>query len=152
MSDLPAILKEAGLRGAKVGKSGEYECVTVKPEQIVQLMRLFYDDLGMNALSCLTAVDCGDEFEMVYHLFSYDSKRTLVAKTRLPRNAPVVESVTSVYQNANWFEREVLDLFGIDFTNHPNPVRMLRRDDEEGYPLRKDYALRQRTPAVEDGD
>lgn len=149
---LSSALKASGIKGAKSGKSGEFDAVTVKPADIIALMEVFKKDLGMDSLDCMTAVDYGDEFELVYHVLSYTTKETLVGKARVPREEPVIESVTSVYPAANWFEREVLDMFGIQFTNHPNPIRMLRRDDQEGYPLRKDYELRQRIPVVEDAD
>ncbi|RJQ54463.1 MAG: NADH-quinone oxidoreductase subunit C [Actinobacteria bacterium] len=152
MQSLSDTVKAAGLRGAKVGKAGEFQSVTVKPGQVVDLMRLLKDKLGMKSLDCMTAVDHGEEFELVYHTLNYETAETVVGKTRVSRAAPIVESVSSVYPAANWFEREVLDLFGVEFTNHPNPVRMLRRDDEEGYPLRKDYSLRRRIPVVEDAD
>lgn len=149
---LTEALKAAGLRGAKVGKSGEFDAVTVAPKDIVALMKVFRESLKMDSLDCMTAVDYDDEFELVYHVLSYKRKETLVGKARVPRSAPVIESVTSVYPLANWFEREVLDLFGVDFVNHPNPVRMLRRDDQEGYPLRKDYRMRERNSVVRDAD
>ena len=150
--NLTDAVKGAGLHGAKVGKSGEFEAVTVKSEDIVALMKVLRKELEMSALDCMTAVDYGDEFELVYHVLSYKTKDTIVGKARVPRSAPAIESVSSVYPAANWFEREVLDLFGVEFTNHPDPVRMLRRDDQDGYPLRKDYVMRRRTPRIEDAD
>lgn len=145
-------VRKAKLARAKVGKSGEFDCVTVRPTDIVALMRLFRDEFEMDSLDCVTAVDYGEELELVYHALSYTRKETLVGKARVSCLAPIIESVCSVYPMANWFEREVLDLFGVEFTNHPNPVRMMRRDDQPGYPLRKDYELRQRRPVVADAD
>jgi len=124
----------------------------VPPGEIVDLMKVLREKLSMDFMATMTAVDYGAEFELVYHLFSYKTRETVVAKARVPREEPMIESVTSVYPSVNWFEREVLDLFGVDFKNHPNPVRMLRRDDQEGYPLRKDFKLRQRNPVVADAD
>ncbi len=149
---LSSALKATGLRSAKTGKSGEYDSVTVQPGEIVDLMRFFHDELGMDSLDCMTAVDLGDEFELVYHALNYSNAEAVVGKARLARTSPVIESVCSVYPLANWFEREVLDMFGVEFTNHPNPTRMLRRDDQPGYPLRKDYERRPRIPVVEDAD
>lgn len=146
------MVKAAGVKGAKFGKSGEYDAVTVRPGDIVTLVEVLRRDMKMDSLDCMTAVDYGQEFELVYHLLSYDTAQTLVAKARVPRENPVIESVAGVYQTANWFEREVLDLFGVEFTNHPNPVRMLRLDDQPGHPLRKDYELRQRISVVPDAD
>lgn len=149
---LSEVLKAAGLRRAKIGKSGDLPSVSVPAEEIVELMRVLRQKMGADSLDCMTAVDCGDEFELVYHAFSYATSDTFVGKARVPRANPIIESVSGVYPAASWFEREVFDMFGVEFTNHPNLVRMLRRDDQPGHPLRKDYQLRARIPAVEDAD
>jgi NADH-quinone oxidoreductase subunit C len=80
-------------------------------------------------------------FEVVYHLHSVEHKRRLRLKCRLGGANPEIESVTSVWRGANWYEREVFDLFGIRFLNHPNLRRIMLPDEWEGYPLRKDYPV-----------
>ena len=99
---------------------------------------------GYLFLSDVTAVDrypTEPRFEIVYHLLCYDRKECLRLKCRLPGEAPEIESVTGVWSAANWYEREVFDMFGIRFTGHPDLRRILMPEDWEGHPLRKDYPV-----------
>src|SRR3984957_4474001 len=95
----------------------------------------------------LSDVPCGDwypsepRFEIVYHLLSIPKKERVRLKVRLHSASPAIESLTSVWPGANYFEREVFDLFGIRFTGHPYLRRILMPEDWEGYPLRKDYPV-----------
>ena len=97
-----------------------------------------------NFLSDLTCVDwypAEPRFEVVYHLLSIPKKERVRLKVRLDGASPAVESLTSVWPGANFFEREVFDLFGIRFTGHPHLQRILMPEDWEGHPLRKDYPV-----------
>ncbi len=101
-------------------------------------------DLQFNFLSDLTCVDWHPReprFEVVYHLLSIPRHERLRLKVRLPGGDAVVESITGVWPSANFFEREVFDLFGIHFLGHPDLRRLLMPDDWEGHPLRKDYPV-----------
>jgi len=92
----------------------------------------------------VTAVDwfpSQPRFEVVYQLLSIPKKERVRLKARLDDESPVLESVTSVWPAANYFEREVFDLFGIRFTGHPRLERIMMPDNWEGYPLRKDYPV-----------
>ena len=79
-------------------------------------------------------------FEVVYHLYSVPFAKRVRLKVWLSEDEEV-ESVYSVWPAANWYEREVYDMFGIKFANHPDLRRILLPEDWEGYPLRKDYPL-----------
>lgn len=97
-----------------------------------------------NYLADLTAVDwypSDPRFEVVYHLLSIPKKERVRLKVRLDGSSPVIESITSVWPSANFYEREVFDLFGIRFTGHPHLERLLMPDNWEGHPLRKDYPV-----------
>ncbi len=105
---------------------------------------------GFNRLSAVTAVDwypSEPRFEVVYHLHLLPVSLTggpherLRLKCRLSGENPEIDSVTSVWSGADWYEREIFDLFGISFKNHPNLARILMPDYWEGHPLRKDYPI-----------
>src|SRR5512142_964517 len=116
-------------------------CV-VKAARIVDVCRYAKQELGCDFLEDLTAVDWPKRsvIEVVYHLFSYGHRAGLVLKVEADRAAPRVPSVEGVWKAANWFEREVYDLFGVEFAGHPDLRRILLPDDWVGHPLRKDYA------------
>jgi len=97
-----------------------------------------------NFLSDITCVDwypSEPRFHIIYHLLSISNKERVRLKVHLNSASPVVESITSVWPGANYFEREVFDLFGIRFTGHPHLRRILMPEDWEGHPLRKDYPV-----------
>jgi NADH-quinone oxidoreductase subunit C len=107
---------------------------------------LLRDDPGcpFNFLSDVTCVDrypSDPRFEVVYHLLSLARKERVRLKVALEGDSPAVESVTSVWPAANYFEREVYDLFGVRFAGHPYLRRLLMPEDWEGFPLRKDYPV-----------
>jgi len=98
---------------------------------------------GFERLSSVTAVDswpAQPRFEVVYHLHSIKNNRRLRLKLRAGEGEEI-ESVTPVWGTANWYEREVYDLFGITFKNHPDLERIMMPVDWEGHPLRKDYPV-----------
>ena len=100
--------------------------------------------LQYNALADLTCVDWyprEPRFEVVYHLFSIPNKKHLRLKVKLQGGDPNVDSLTSIWPGANFFEREVWDLFGVRFDAHPNLDRIMMPENWEGHPLRKDYPV-----------
>jgi NADH-quinone oxidoreductase subunit C len=115
----------------------------VKRDRIVEVCRFLKSEPGieMDFLEDLTAVDWPKRnvIEIVYHFLSYTHRHTLVLKVEADRANPVVASVEQIWKTANWFEREVYDLFGVQFTGHPDLRRLLLPDDWVGFPLRKDY-------------
>jgi len=101
-------------------------------------------DCGFNYLADVTCVDwfpSEPRFEVVYHLLSMSKKERVRLKVRLEGSDPAVDSVTTVWPAANYFEREIFDLFGVRFAGHPYLRRLLMPEDWEGYPLRKDYPV-----------
>jgi len=101
-------------------------------------------DRGFVRLSTVTAVDrypAAPRFEVVSHLHSVEKDQRVRLKCRLDGASVAIESVTSVWRGAGWYEREVFDLFGICFANHPDLRRIMLPDDWEGHPLRKDYPV-----------
>ena len=137
--------------------------IEVSPQGLVEICHYLKTDpsLQFNMLSCLTVVDyfepdpkkaakAGFEphLELVYHLWSVPNKNSLVLKIMLPRwkddiagQIPEVPSVSHIWRTADWHEREVYDLSGVQFTGHPDLRRILCPEDWVGYPLRKDYEM-----------
>jgi NADH-quinone oxidoreductase subunit C len=120
--------------------------ISVERSSIREACAILRDDPGcpFNFLSDVTCVDwypSEPRFEVVYQLLSIAKKERLRLKVRLGNDSPTLESVTSVWPAANFFEREVFDLFGIRFTGHPYLRRIQMPEDWEGHPLRKDYPV-----------
>jgi NADH-quinone oxidoreductase subunit C len=116
----------------------------IAPARINSVCGYLKYDQKFARLSSVTAVDrypAEPRFEVVYHLQSIERNLRVRLKCRLPGGDPAIESVTSVWRAANWYEREVFDLFGIRFTGHPDLRRIMLPDDWEGHPLRKDYPV-----------
>ncbi len=107
--------------------------------KLYNFIRFLKDEAGRDFLSTLTAVDYQDRMEVVYFLGSYSDGYIFIVKTDVDRENPEVESVVDLFPTANFHEREVYDMFGVRFRNHPNLKRLLLPDDFEGHPLRKDY-------------
>jgi NADH-quinone oxidoreductase subunit C len=118
--------------------------VEVDPANIVPALQLAKQDLKFERLTSVTGVDrypAEPRFEIVYHLQSIVNKRRLRLKARLGGENPEIDSAFPVYRSANWYEREIFDLYGVRFRNHPDLTRIMMPEDWVGYPLRKDYPV-----------
>jgi NADH-quinone oxidoreductase subunit C len=118
--------------------------VEIDPSHIVEALNRARHNLGFERLSTVTAVDrfpAEPRFELVYHLQSIAGKQRLRLKARVSGEDPVIDSACAVYRAANWYEREVFDLFGVRFRNHPNLTRIMMPEDWTGHPLRKDVPV-----------
>ncbi len=115
----------------------------IQLEAIVEACE-FLKKQDFNLLIALTATDHWPEeprFEVLYQLYSTQQNSLIGLSVRLDGEEPKVPSVVPIYPNANWHEREVFDMFGIDFPGHPDLRRILMPYDWEGHPLRRDYPL-----------
>jgi NADH-quinone oxidoreductase subunit C len=102
------------------------------------------DQQAVNFMSDLTCVDLhplNPRFEVIYHLLSHSKKERVRLKVQLSAEDPVLESIVPVWPTANFFEREIFDLFGVRFLGHPNLKRIMLPEDWKGNPLRKDYPV-----------
>ncbi len=114
----------------------------VKPENLTKAAVLLRDheELRFDFMNNITGVDTGEHFEVVYSLASLSNKTRLDFKVVLPYEGAKLESLCEVWKAANWHEREIWELYGIDFTGHPNLTRFLLPDDwDQGHPMRKDW-------------
>ena len=98
-------------------------------------------DLAFDCLSNMSGVDFlkDEKIQVVLHLYSYPHRHKIVLKVDVPRDAPEMPSVEGVWKAANWLEREIYDLLGVNFTGHPDLRRLLMPEDWVGHPLRKDF-------------
>ena len=134
------LLEESGMLGGGKFDRGELT-LEVAPENILPACERLRTQ-GYDLLSSITATDwypTEPRFRVMYHLFSIASKKRVRLATRLLGDNPRINSLIPVWPNANWYEREVYDLFGVHFTGHPDLRRIVLPDDWEGHPLRKDY-------------
>ncbi len=114
----------------------------VKPESVKDICQYLKDKLSFGHLCCEFGVDHPErnEIEVVYVIGSYEHPVVLTLKAILPRDNPEIESVVSVYWNANWYERETYELFGVKYLDHPDLRPLVLPQDMLGeWPLRKDY-------------
>jgi NADH-quinone oxidoreductase subunit C len=118
--------------------------IQVKPAAIVKVCTVLRDKLGFDYLADITAVDYyTDElrFGLSYNMVNLAERKRLRITVRIPENDAAVDSVVSVWQAANWFEREAWDMMGIRFHGHPDPRRIYMPEDFEYHPLRKEFPL-----------
>lgn len=140
----------------ETGVNRGYATVTVKKDGIRAMAETLKNTAGLefNMLMDVTAVDylfweekeC--RFEVIYNLYSLKHKHRLFVKALVPEMEPTIDSVTPVWPAANWYEREVWDMFGISFKGHPNLKRILMYEEFQGHPLRKDYVYNRRQPLI----
>lgn len=115
------------------------------PEQIVEISKTLRDDHGFNQLSGITAVDYfpkkSPRFHVVYFFLDMQRIERVQVRVLVDELKPLVPTLSEIYPNANWYERELYDMFGIYIADHPDLRRLLMPHDWEGHPLRKDYPL-----------
>jgi NADH-quinone oxidoreductase subunit C len=150
-------LGEAVCAGPEVASGDAWiEC---QVDSLVQVARHLRDELGFDYLNSVTAVDyCAIDakkkvswqphLEVVYHITNLSTRQAVVLKVMLARwqddiagQIPRCPSVAGIWSTADWHEREVYDLMGVEFAGHPNLVRILCPEDWVGHPLRKDYEM-----------
>ena len=142
---VPAAL-EAWDTEALTGGSHEFGETTlwVRADRIVALCRHLKEQLQfvrLAGLSCIDRYPMEPRFEVLYLLHSIERNERLRLKVALPGESPVVDSVCAVWAGADWYERETFDLFGVQFTGHPNLKRLMMPEGWEGHPLRKDFPI-----------
>ncbi len=128
----------------------------VPREDVLEVLQVLREDVDLD-FDMLTD-ECGvdrdghperhERFEVVCHLYSTRRSHRLRVRIPVPESDPVIDSLTAIWKSANWFEREIWDMYGIRFRNHPDLRRLLLYDQFEGYPLRKDYPMTKRQPLV----
>ena len=128
------------------------DTIIIDREFLLEVIRVLkqkpYEYSMLLDLTCVDYLGREPRFEMVYHLLSLSAKHRLRIKVPLSEKNLSIETLTSVWKNANWLEREVYDMYGVRFNGHPDLRRLFMYDGFEGFPLRKDYPLRKRQPMI----
>ena len=131
--------------GAQPGEFRDQVSLLLSPEQVVAACQVLRDEFAFDALVGQTAVDYWPEeqprFHLIYLLYSFQHYQRLTLRVPVNGNALSVPTVEKVYPNANWYEREIYDMFGVVFEGHSDLRRILMPYDWVGHPLRKDYPL-----------
>jgi NADH-quinone oxidoreductase subunit C len=126
-------------------------CMFVDRERIIDVVRYLKDELGFSILMDETCVDYPERsprFQLIYNLYDVKQHQRVFLKVESDDDEAGVPSLTVLYKAADWFEREVYDMFGVRFAGHPNLRRILMYEGFEGHPLRKDYDARERQPLI----
>jgi NADH-quinone oxidoreductase subunit C len=120
--------------------------VDIRKDALLSVLAFAKNTLGLTYLADITAVDYlnmpeppAERFGLIYVLRSLEKGELLIFRALVPENDTEVESATSLWRGANWLEREIFDLFGISFRNHPNMIRILMPENFDYHPLRKDF-------------
>ena len=127
------------------------DTVVVSETALLKLGEYLKADLGFEVLMDVTAVDhwkSRPRFEVVYHFLSLKKVERLRVKVPVDEPDPEVSSLVDLWPSADWYEREVFDMFGVSFKGHPNLKRILMYPEFEGHPLRKDYPITKRQPII----
>lgn len=131
--------------GAVVSEFRGEVTLTVPAEQIVKIMEALRDEFDYDQLVDVTAVDYFPQqeprFHIIYHVRSLKQTRVLCLRAPVGGTNPQIPTVEKIYPGANWFEREVFDMFGVNFIGHSDMRRVIMPFDWQGHPLRKDYPL-----------
>jgi len=127
-----------------VDENASPKAIIVAVEDLVAVAQQLFasPETYFDMLSCVTGIDNGpatNTMEVAYNLYSIPFNTHLMLKVKVSRETPVVPSLAGIWKTSDWHEREVFDMYGIDFTGHPDLRRILMPEDWEGHPLRKDY-------------
>jgi NADH-quinone oxidoreductase subunit C len=144
--------KHSGAVKGSADRFGQLE-IQVESSQIAEVVKTLRDDpeFDFNMLIDMVSVDysaypgwAGNRFGMIYHLKSLNKGHRLQLKVTVPEEEPNLPTLSGLYANANWLEREAFDQMGLRFSEHPNLKRLLNHHEFVGHPLRKDYPITRR--------
>ncbi len=133
-------LESIGIKGEPLGNDAAgTERTEVQSKDWLSAAKSLKKEFGMTYLSNMTSLERKNGYQLSIQLENQNDKKYAVIKTTVPKDNPIIPSLTSVYACCNWNEREAYDMMGIKFDEHPDLKRILNPDDWTGYPLRKDY-------------
>ncbi len=116
--------------------------ITIPSEQIIAAVTALKPTYNfLEDVTCVDWYPSEPRFAITWHILSHSLKARVRLKSLLPGDSPSIDSITSVWPSANFYEREIFDLFGVHFGAHPNLTRIMMPEDWQGHPLRKDYPV-----------
>ncbi len=133
---------------AILDETGEWLNITIEPSELKSFATALKEGkLQMNYLFCVTCVDWKTHLTMVYHLSATTHRQSIVVKANVNREAPEIETLSGLWKTANFLEREVFEMFGVNFLNHPDLRKLILEEETAGavdgktgyWPLRKDF-------------
>lgn len=134
------LLSEKNIKVNSLGKSASgTEMIELEAADLIAAVKELKKSKKLDFLNYMTALEVKKGYQSIIQIDNLDEKKYLVIKVTVPKDKAVIPSLTELYPNANWLEREAYDMIGINFDGHPNLTRILNPDKWEGYPLRKDY-------------
>lgn len=153
-SDMKKVARKFKKQVLDSGERLGMDTILIEKEAVRDVISFLRDDEKMkyNFLRDVTCVDYlhrEPRFEVVYILYSMENKAQLVIKAAVPEDDTTVDSIHDLYGCANWAEREIWDMYGIKFKDHPDMRRILMYEEFEGFPLRKDYQKQDSQPRME---
>jgi NADH-quinone oxidoreductase subunit C len=146
-----ALSKEFAENILEVDNTGDILMVEITPGHVLEVIRFLKENeaCGFNYLTLIGAVHYPDKVDrelcVVYHLHNWRKNIRIRVKAYLAIKHPEIQSITSIFDGANWMERETYDFFGVIFKNHPDLRRILNEDSMDYFPMRKQYHLEDET-------
>ncbi len=132
-------LKSKGINSTPLGNDAAgVEMLELETKDLVSACKLLKES-DFDFLVLITSTDMKKGYQSIYTLHSTNTKKSLRVKVTVPKETPMVPTISHIWETANWYEREAYDMMGIIYTGHSNLKRILNPDNWEGYPLRKDY-------------
>src|SRR3989338_5444792 len=135
-------LKNKGINSTSLGLDADsVEMIELDSKDLVSACKFLKEnpESSFDFLVLITSLDLKKGYQSVYTLHSTKTKKSLRLKVTIPKNNPMVPTVSHIWSSADWYEREAYDVMGIIYTGHPDLKRILNPENWEGYPLRKDY-------------
>ena len=114
--------------------------VDIAPENLLECSKYIFEDLGARFIIASAVDTPRGEIEILYHFDFFQHPQVFTLRIHLKKHSLIVETLTGIIKGTEWIEREIAELFGVTFRNHPNPIHLLLPDDwpEGNYPLRRD--------------
>lgn len=142
LAEFGILLKNKGIGSTPLGNDADgVEMLELEGKDLVNACHFLKEnpEINFDFLVLITSVEIKKGYQSIYTLHSTKTKKSLRLKVTVPKENPMIPTVSHIWSTANWYEREAYDMMGIIYTGHPDLKRILNPENWEGYPLRKDY-------------